>query len=516
MVIDSRFFSRMQMKREIREALQYCPNLPTPPGIAMQIVELGRDPDVDLTSLARVLARDPALASRVLRASNSALFAQRRRSENLRQALVVIGLNATMTLALSFSLAETLSDGDASQAAVKLVWRRAMISATASRLLGERLRYPDLEELFLAALLQDIGILALDAALPDIYRPLIARAADHDSLVRIEREELGADHGEAGTWLMSHWGLPERLASIASAAHDPNDTRLSKDIKPFVNCVAVAGKIADMFISGDQVASTNECIDAASRHLGLGHEVIEPILERLGEILPEVEALYETEIMSQRMAAGVIDQAREILAARNLNLIHQVAEQQHKVQEMERTTQHLRETASRDALTGLYNRGRFDEVLAAEFKLATENGWPLTLGFIDLDHFKTVNDTHGHLAGDALLAHLAKLFGRHLREHDLVMRYGGDEFVALLPGIGLESALKVFDRLRDSVASEVHEGSGGTKFRATVSIGLAAHMDGNRRLGSPVELVRAADRALYEAKGSGRDRIGVLENDSAA
>jgi diguanylate cyclase (GGDEF)-like protein len=426
----------------------------------------------------------------------------------------VIGLNATMTLALSFSLAETLNDGDTSRSVVKLVWRRAMISATASRLLGERMRYPDLEELFLAALLQDLGMLALDAALPDMYRPLTSRAVDHDSLLRMEREELGADHGEAGTWLMAHWGLPERLASIASSAHDPNDARLSKEVQPLVNCISVAGKIADMFLAGDPVASTQECIAAASRQLGLGQQVIMSILEKLGEMLPEVEALYETDIMSQRMAAGVIDQAREILAARNLNLIHQVAEQQHKVQEMERTTQHLRETASRDALTGLYNRGRFDEVLAAEFQLATENGWPLTLGFIDLDHFKSVNDTHGHLAGDALLSHLAKLFEKHLREHDLVVRYGGDEFVALLPGTGLESAVKVFDRLRHSVASEEHEGSGGTKFRATVSIGLAAHMDGNRRHGSPVELVRAADRALYEAKGTGRDRIGVLDSDS--
>jgi diguanylate cyclase (GGDEF)-like protein len=500
------------MKREIREALQYCPNLPTPPGIAMQIVELGRDPDVDLTALARVLARDPALASRVLRASNSALFAQRRRSENLRQAMVVIGLNATMTLALSFSLAETLSDGDASRAVVKLVWRRAMISATASRLLGEQMRFPDLEELFLAALLQDLGILALDAALPEIYRPLTARAGDHDSLLQIEREELGADHGEAGTWLMTHWGLPERLASIASSVHDPHNAKLPKDVRPFVHCVAVAGKIADMFISGHAAASTQESIEAASSRLGLEHGVIMPVLERLGEMLPEVEALYETDIMSQRMAAGVIDQAREILAARNLNLIYQVAEQQLKVQEMERVAQHLQETASRDPLTGLYNRGRFDEVLAAEFQLATENGWPLTLGFIDLDHFKAVNDTHGHLAGDALLARLAKVFEQHLREHDLVMRYGGDEFVALLPGTGLESAVKVFDRLRNAVASEVYEGSGSTQFRATISIGLATHMDGNMRLGSPVELVRAADRALYEAKGGGRDRIGVLDS----
>src|SRR5690606_21500073 len=113
------------MTPEIREALPYCPNLPRPPGIAMRIVELGRDPNVDLTALSRLLARDPALASRVLRASNSALYAQRRRSDNLRQALVVIGLNATMTLALSFSLAETITDQPATRNVNRLVWRRA-------------------------------------------------------------------------------------------------------------------------------------------------------------------------------------------------------------------------------------------------------------------------------------------------------------------------------------------------------------------------------------------------------
>lgn len=503
------------MTPEIREALQYCPNLPSPPGIAIRIVELGRDPNVDLTALSRLLARDPALASRVLRASNSALYAQRRRSDNLRQALVVIGLNATMTLALSFSLAETLTDQPDSRQVTNLVWRRALISASAARLLGVHIGLHDLEELFLAGLLQDLGILALDAAMPEKYRPLLSAAANHDDLLRREREALDSDHGEAGSWLMSHWGLPDRLSQVASAVHDPDNARIATNARPFINCVAVASRIADLFLDEERQQRTERVADDAQRLLGINHDAIEQILNEVAEVLPEVAALYDTEIISARKAAGVIDQAREILAARNLFLIHQVAEQQRKVQEMERTTQHLRETASRDALTGLHNRRRFDEILETEFLLATENGWPLTIGFIDLDHFKNVNDTHGHQVGDVVLSRVAAILAQHVRERDFVMRYGGEEFVAMLPGTGMEQAQTVFERLRLAVAREVHEGTAGSRFNATVSIGLASHMDGQRRAASAVDLVRAADKALYEAKRLGRNCIRIDEASAA-
>lgn len=503
------------MRPEIREALQYCPSLPSPPGIAIRIVEMGRDPNVELTALARLLARDPALASRILRASNSALYAQRRRSDNLRQALVVIGLNATMTLALSFSLAETLTEQPDSHKISDLVWRRALISATAARLLGETIGLHDLEELFLAALLQDLGILALDAALPERYRPLIHAARDHDDLLRLEREALGCDHGDAGTWLMEHWGLPKRLAQAASAVHTLDHAALPGSDASFVRCVAVGGKIADLFLDEDRQAGAERVAEWALELLGIRNDAIVPLLDQVAEILPEVAALYDTEIISPRMAAGVIDQAREILAARNLALIHQVVEQQRVVQEMERTTQQLRDTATRDALTGLHNRRRFDEILNKEFELASENGWPLSIGFIDLDHFKKINDTYGHQVGDEVLIKVAAVLKEHVRERDFVMRYGGEEFVALLPGTGLEQARLAFERLRSAVEKEAHKSPGGTSFRATVSIGLASHMDGDRRATSPVDLIRSADKALYEAKRLGRNQVRIDEADAA-
>jgi diguanylate cyclase (GGDEF)-like protein len=497
------------MQPRIRDALQYCPNLPSPPGIAIRIVDLGRDPNVDLTALARLLAKDPALASRILRASNSALYGQRRRSDNLRQAMVVIGLNATMTLALSFSLGELLNNESNSQRGINRYWRRALISATAGRLISEMQNLPEHEETFLAALLQDIGVLALDAAMPEEYRPILSQATDHDQLLELEREKLGTDHGEAGSWLMQHWKLPERVATVASAVHDPLSTRIPTDCRLFVKCVAVAGKVADLFLDDDREASIERLARTASRLIGLEGPRLQDLIARVSEILPEVASLYDTEIVSPRQAAGVTDQARDVLAARNLHLIQQMETQQQQVQEMANATWHLRESANRDVLTGLHNRRRFDEVLETEFMLSSENGWPMTIAFIDLDRFKTVNDTHGHLAGDAVLTSVARVLTSHLRKRDFIMRYGGDEFVAILPGTGIQAAHGVFERLREAVQQQTFEGSHGTIFNITVSVGLASHMDGSRRVGSALDLVRAADRALYEAKGGGRDRIGM-------
>lgn len=475
----------------------------------MRVIELGRDPDANLTVLTGLLARDPAMASRILRVCNSPLYAQRRATSNLHQAVMLIGMNATMTLALSFSLTEVFRSKHGDRMALERIWRRALISAQASRLIGARLRLGSLDELYLAGLLQDLGILALHAAMPERYSVLLTNFESHDQFLEVEREALETDHGEAGAWLMRHWGLPERLVLSATATHAPDESQLTGPALSFMHCVALAGHVAEFLLSEGKEATIDVAANSAERWFDLDQESLQEVIQEIVLTLPEVAKLFELEILSPRMASGLIDQARELLATRNLRLIHQASEHQQKMQEMRQTAKMLEEAASHDALTGLHNRRHFDQMLEMEFTLATDNGWPLTLGLLDLDWFKQINDTQGHLVGDAVLIKVAAVLKQNLRERDHVMRYGGEEFVVLLPGLSVEDAITAFERLRAAVGATDHSGEDGKIFHVTTSIGLASHMDGVHCIEDGLQLIRAADRALYDAKRQGRNCIQI-------
>ncbi|MCP1676537.1 diguanylate cyclase (GGDEF)-like protein [Natronocella acetinitrilica] len=496
------------MQLELKDMLGYCSTLPSMPGIALQVLELGKDPDVNPRRLADLIGNDPALASRILRVSNSPLYGQHRKSDNLQQAVMALGLNATMSLALSFSLVDTLRSSGAHAEALNRTWRRALIAGATTRVLAEALRMPRQEELFLAAMLQDIGILALNAALPDQYPDLLASSTTHDDLLALERETLATDHGQAGAWLMNHWSLPELLVCAATGSHDPDAESVPDAHRDFLRVVAVASRIADLFVGGSRrQADAAEVVQAADRWLGMERDLLEQVLADVADSLPEVERVFETQLAKPQQVAAVMEQARELLTMRNLQLIQQAAEHQRRVKEMERNSRRWQEEASRDALTGLYNRRFFDERLEREFAFASEQGLPLVLGFMDLDHFKAVNDEYGHETGDKVLMSVAETLREHTRDGDLVVRYGGEEFVILLPDTSLHTGLRIFERLRRAIEGVEYASPDGRSLHITVSIGIAAHMDAMASEQSQVDLVRQADKALYTAKKLGRNRV---------
>ncbi len=157
----------------------------------------------------------------------------------------------------------------------------------------------------------------------------------------------------------------------------------------------------------------------------------------------------------------------------------------------------LERSASTDGLTGVANRRMFDETLAREVARATRSGDRLSLLMLDVDHFKRLNDTYGHQAGDEALQAVAASLADSVRLGDLVARYGGEEFAVLLPGLDGEHAMQAAERLRGVVAGS------GTEAPVTVSAGVATYPDDAR---DPLTLVEAADAALYASKRAGRDR----------
>jgi diguanylate cyclase len=164
--------------------------------------------------------------------------------------------------------------------------------------------------------------------------------------------------------------------------------------------------------------------------------------------------------------------------------------------------------ASHDPLTGLVNRRRFDLIAAHEVVTARREARPLSLLSLDVDHFKRINDRYGHLAGDELLRALAELLEGRLRERDVVARWGGEEFLVLLPGTDLAGAAAIAEQLRGAVAGASLLAS--HELTVTVSCGVAA-VDADAT--APIETAyRAADRALYAAKAAGRDRVEVADD----
>ncbi len=184
----------------------------------------------------------------------------------------------------------------------------------------------------------------------------------------------------------------------------------------------------------------------------------------------------------------------------------------HDVTRNMRLYEEARRLASTDELTGLLSRRRLLELGLREVVRARRHGQGLCVMLLDVDRFKLVNDRHGHAAGDAVLRALGRCVRSELRECDLVGRYGGDEFCAVLPGLDAAAAWDIAERLRTAISRLVveHEGS---LIRPTVSVGVASATRGEDV--SLDGLMRVADEALYEAKNSGRDRVATTSSELA-
>ena len=179
-----------------------------------------------------------------------------------------------------------------------------------------------------------------------------------------------------------------------------------------------------------------------------------------------------------------------------------------RIEEIGRLQSALQELAVRDSLTGLYNRRYLDETLEREVSRARREGIPLSLVMLDIDYFKRVNDTYGHQVGDEVLRTLAATLSADIRTEDVACRYGGEEFLILLPNMPLVAALARAEAWRAAVES-LAIGHGDFVLTFTISLGVAAYPEHGK---TPDDLTRCADQALYKAKHEGRNRVSVYSD----
>jgi diguanylate cyclase (GGDEF)-like protein len=271
--------------------------------------------------------------------------------------------------------------------------------------------------------------------------------------------------------------------------------------------------LGDIWVREDPEAASADAVVAANA-LGLGGATIAGVLEAISLDLQALAPVFEVSLREPEAMELLLEQAKETALLRSIQMIGDSSRLSGAAESLEERARVLEEQARRDGLTGLYNRRYLDERLAEELSNARTHGWPLAIAFIDLDLFKRVNDTYGHQAGDEVLRGAARLLLAGTRSSDVVARFGGEEFLILLPGTGLASALVVTERLVASFRESRHAVAGHQEVRVTISVGLAVQGEG-QDFESPEELVRAADRAVYAAKRLGRDRWVVYGSDKA-
>ncbi len=252
----------------------------------------------------------------------------------------------------------------------------------------------------------------------------------------------------------------------------------------------------------------------------VGYQVVRGVLRPIEQLRHAAQA-FATGKLEERVPidrrdelgqlAGAFNTMADQIAASHGKMMKLNAELEDRVLQrtmaLEQANKRLREMASRDSLTGLYNRRHFNDLLSQLFAESTRYRTELTCMMLDLDNFKRVNDSLGHQIGDRLLRMTAGVIQQTIRESDVAVRYGGDEFVVLLPQTSQEearsSAERILRRFRDELARELPEAS-----IASLSIGLASREPDQPC--EPSQLVQLSDEALYLAKAGGKNRITVL------
>jgi len=256
------------------------------------------------------------------------------------------------------------------------------------------------------------------------------------------------------------------------------------------------------------IACREACVDllqALSRQLDEGRAANDRVSRRSGELADVVARHHDPEAMAT-LKAELLAGLGEIQA--DTSRVHRalgVCEDRVTALESELASANeelveARDAASRDPLTGALNRRGYEPLLLDAVSAAHQSGQPLCLLMVDLDHFKNLNDTYGHPAGDMVLRVASQTFRDCLRDGDIVARVGGEEFAVLLPGSDAKVASRVADRLRETLARKVFV-SGRRRFSVTASMGLAALKPSDEA----DALTERADKALYRAKDSGRN-----------
>lgn len=502
----------------MRDLVLASEDLPTLPVVASQVVTLTSQEETQLSDVADLVMQDVALSSKILKVANSAFYAFPQQIGSIQQAVSMLGTNAVQSLVLSFSLLSIKKGGGESKFDFDKFWERSLASSVAAQLILSKVPKADLEEIFVSALLQNLGQLVLACTLPAEYDKVLEQKLENSEIDELfaESEVFGSDHCFLGYEVAKHWNFPLSISLPILHHHDPMSySGDDEKIRQTTRAIYLADILLNIFHSDKPEDFHQKFQSEAKQLLGLKPSEIEEILAEAHTELEQGAANFGMKIEQARPVQEILQEANIRLSLLNLDydqvnkeLVKAKVSLEKITKELQEKNALLKELADMDGLTGLYNNRFFQGALDREMKRTTRQKYKLSLLLIDIDHFKSFNDEHGHLVGDFVLSEFGKVLGENLREYDTLARYGGEEFVVVLPETSTEDAAMVANKLCNAVEKRAFKDEGKT-YKVTASFGVSTR-DGNEEEGpTKLELIKAADEAMYEAKKKGRNQVAV-------
>ncbi len=488
------------MNEKLLSKILECPRLPSLPSIAIEVIDLCRQHDINIKQIATTISNDMALSTKILRTVNSSYYGQGKAVTTITHALVILGLNSVKTLALGFSLVSNLKDQDSYGYDMLDFWRDSIYSAVGARTIAQHVGMLEHEEVFLAGLIKELGVMAMLQTLGEEYVELLGRARrEGRNGCELEREEYNIDRMEVGGILAEKWKLPTMLVMPIRYSDSPDDA--PEEFRQVTRAVGIGAKAAKVFLT-ERPDAIEDFFSSLETMFDIDRGVGEELLEKIGKATKEMGSLFDINTGSVKSSADILAEANEALLELSLQT-------QQNATQLEEKNRELQKQATHDALTGVANRGYFAESIKMAFDEAKEKQEQLSVIFTDADHFKNINDTYGHAAGDKVLVMLAELLKEGCPERGLVARYGGEEFAIVMPGYGRTDAAIQAENMRKVIAgASVEIEDQGITLQITVSMGVAT-FDGISFFTTSGQLVDAADKAVYVAKKSGRNCVRI-------
>jgi diguanylate cyclase (GGDEF)-like protein len=493
--------------------LKNISSLPSLPAIAVKIIQEIRKDKSSIGKLADIISVDPALTAKMLKVANSSFYGLSYKIDSVQGAINVLGLEAIKNIALSFVIVKGFKRDSVDAFNQELFWKRSVTAAVCAEMMASRLK-ANRDDIFVTALLMDIGVLVMYLGRPEEYlRVIDEKIISSTTIAEAEKGIFGFDHQEAGSEILRQWGIPENIYLPIACHHKIQDSPAG--VRDTAEILMLSDIASSVYYGNKSTEKVNMLKRLLKDRLHATEGEVNAFIDSIAEKTVDILTSFDIDAVDVKPYSKIVHDALEEAGELNMTrdqLVMGLREERKKTERLSRelrnSNEKLRMLANKDGLTGIYNHRFFQELLDRELERAERYSRNLSLVMLDIDNFRKINEDHGYPQGDIVLRAVAELFQQLIRKPDTVVRYGGEEFAIVLPEADIRGAIALAERLRQMV-ERLEIKVEGHVVKVTVSAGITMY-EPQKNIKSRARLIETAVTALHYSKMTGRNKLSVV------